>query len=496
MSPEVLPKANTVRKRSALVIIIVLVIAESVASFESSTVFIALPRIMEFFSADLAQAQWVATSYMLLAAAFVVLAGRLGDMYGRKRILIIIMVLSIVGSFVSAFAPSLSWVIAGRALQGIAAATLPVCIGIARDHLPTSKVPVAVAAISASALFAGAGGAAVAGVLIQFADWHWIFLVAAYGGVVAIAIAAIFVPKDVTLDRSAKADWVGAVLLPSGITLALLAVTNGNSRGWTSAFVVGCAILGALLLVVWWVWQLKSPSPLFDVRLLKRRDLGFAYLINVCIALGALGMSVVTPGILQSAGADAVGFGLTPSVTGYLSAIGALAGGLSAFFSSKITTRFGAERTVQICTATLLISVGGMGLSLFWLPGFVITLSLQAAGVGLAFAGITNYLVASISAKHTGQVTGFASMVRTSFNAVSSGVIGTVLAAGIIPGTKLTATWAYTTVFATCALLLLVGFFLSLALPKRSIAVDDNVVNGNDETLSTATTAESAVSNR
>ena len=172
-------------------------------------------------------------------------------------------------------------------------------------------------------------GAAVAGVLIQFADWHWIFFVAAYGGIVAVLIAVVFVPRDVTLDRSAKPDWIGAVLLPSGITLALIAVTNGNARGWTSTFVLVSAGLGVILLAAWWAWQLKSPSPLFDVRLLKRRDLGFAYLINVCIALGALGMSVVTPGILLSAGTDSIGFGLTPSVTGYLSSIGALAGDLA-----------------------------------------------------------------------------------------------------------------------------------------------------------------------
>ena len=126
MSPEVLSRRQDVRRRSSAAIIVVLVIAELVAAFESSTVFIALPRIMEYFNANLAQAQWVATSYMLLAAAFVVLAGRLGDMYGRKRVLIVIMMLSVVGSFVSALAPTLGWVIAGRALQGIAAATLPV----------------------------------------------------------------------------------------------------------------------------------------------------------------------------------------------------------------------------------------------------------------------------------------------------------------------------------------------------------------------------------
>jgi MFS family permease len=189
----------------------------------------------------------------------------------------------------------------------------------------------------------------------------------------------------------------------------------------------------------------------------------------VCIALGVLGMSVATPGMLQGSVAAPVGFGLSPSMTGYLSSLGALAGAFAAFFSSRVTTRFGAERTVQLCTATLFISIAGMGLFMHWLPGFITMMTLMSAGIGLAFAGISNYLVACISTTQTGQVTGFASMIRTSFNAVSAGLIGTVLALGAIAGTKFTESWAYVAVFIACSVLLLIGFFLSLLLPRRTV---------------------------
>lgn len=455
-------------RRSGYLIIVLLFVAEAVSAFESSTVYMALPRLGEVFGASPSDTQWVATSYMLSAAACVVLAGRLGDMYGRKRVLVILLVISVAGSFISAFADSLGVVIAGRAIQGIAAATLPLCLGLARELLPAKLVSLGIASVSGSALFFGALGTAVSGVVLDHADWHWLFLIAAIGGIVTTLIVMVMIPRDTSLDRSAKPDWLGATLMPLGVTFALLAVSNGNARGWTSSFVLACGASGVVLLACWWAWQLRARSPLFDVRLLRRRDLGFAYLINAFVALGALGLAVVVPGILQAPTVAPVGFGLSASVAGYVASFGAFAGAAAALFSSSVTRRFGPERTVQLCTISLFVGVAGMGLFMHWLPGFIVMNVLQSMGIGLAFAGISSYVVASIAAEQTGQAAGFSSLMRTSFNAVSSGVIGTVLAIGVVAGSRFSASWAYIAIFSGCSLILLAAFILAATLPKRT----------------------------
>jgi MFS family permease len=469
-------RARPGRVPSGALLIAVLVIAEVVSAFESSMVFVAVPRFMEAFSASAADVGWVLTAFLLVTAASAVLTGRLGDMYGRRRVLVIVLLLSAVGSVISIVGDSLGFVIAGRALQGVAGGIMPLCFGLARALLPKERVPIAVGYIAGSALIAGALGAVISGVVVQYADWHWIFVVAGVFAVLAVAAVMAVVPRDTALVEGTRLDWLGAVLLPGGVALALLATTSGPTRGWGSTFVLGLFLAGGVVLVIWFVSQLRSSSPMFDVRLLARRDLGLAYLITVLMALGALGVtSILNPIILVTPETAPVGFGISTSVTGYIFGASAVLGFLAAPVSGWIASRHGAARAVLL--GAVLLAAGIVGTSVFRssLPGVLVSMLVVSVGTGFAYTALPNYVVECVPIERTGETTGFATLLRGTFNSVAAAGVGTILASDVVPGTSFTTDAAYNLLFLLAGGACVLAVVLSAALPHRRPTTSDPV---------------------
>ncbi|UAK35946.1 MFS transporter [Nocardia asteroides] len=189
--------------------------AECVSAFEAGMIFIALPRFGEIFGAP-ASTGWAVTAYMLVAATAALVGGRLGDLHGRKKVLIAIMLLPAAGSLVSVAGVSMAAIIAGRGIQGVAGAILPLCYGLAREALPPGKVSLAVGFISGAALLAGSGGSLIAGVLLDVTDWHMIFVFAAVPAVVASAVATAGLPPSSASGQLHRFDYLGAALLTPG----------------------------------------------------------------------------------------------------------------------------------------------------------------------------------------------------------------------------------------------------------------------------------------
>lgn len=413
---------------------------------------------------------WTLTAFLLVTAASAVLAGRLGDIYGRKKVLVIVLLVSAVGSVVSLLGDSLDMVIAGRALQGVAGGIMPLCFGIARAQLPRERVPMAVAMIAGSALIAGAMGSVVSGVLIDVADWHWIFVVAAIFATMAAVVVARLVPADTALAVGDRVDWLGAVLLPLGVGAALLAVTDGDTRGWSSTPILILFAVSAALLVAWFVWQLKATSPLFDVRLLARRDLGSAYLITVLLAVGVMGLTpVITPIILQTPADAPVGLGLSATAAGYVLAAGAVVGFMAAPLSGRIAARFGAARAVLVGAIVLVLGMSMFALCRGSIYGVVVASVIVAIGTGFAYTALPNLVVECVDPRRTGEATGFATLLRGTFNAVSAAVVGALLASGIVTGTTFSTSGAYDMVFVLSVSCCVVAVVVALTLPARRL---------------------------
>ncbi len=199
------------RNRPVWVVVAVLIAVEVISAFETSMMYAALPTFARVFEADASIVGWTVTAFLLVAAASAAVCGRLGDMYGRERVLIIVLICAALGSIISVAFGTLGGIIVGRAIQGVAGAILPLCIGLAREHLPAKKVPMAIALVSGSAVAAGAASLLVAGLLIDLGDWRYIFVVtAAYAVACIVLIEAVLPWRRRGAAERRQVDFVGA----------------------------------------------------------------------------------------------------------------------------------------------------------------------------------------------------------------------------------------------------------------------------------------------
>ncbi len=194
----------------------------------------ALPVLAQDLDVSTADASWVLTAYLLSASVLTPILGRLGDMVGKRRVLIGVLATLAVGTLVAALAPNLAVLIVARVLQGSAGAILPLSIGIVRDELPRERVSVTVGLLSA--IFGvGAGvGIVAAGPIVEHLSWHWLFWLPLVLVVVAL-LGAIFGMKESPVRTPGRLDVLGAGILSVGLVSLLLAISKGQAWGWLEA---------------------------------------------------------------------------------------------------------------------------------------------------------------------------------------------------------------------------------------------------------------------
>lgn len=422
--------------RSPALIITALVLAECVSAFEAGTIFIALPRFSEIFGAPASTTGWAVTAFMLVAAATALVGGRLGDMYGRKKILVAVMLISVLGSLISVFGDSMAAIIVGRGVQGAAGAIMPLCYGLARETLPAPKVPIAVGFISGAALLAGSGGSLIAGVLLDVADWHMIFVLAAVLAVVASAVVAVVLPGSHTRSELPRFDYVGAILMTPGLIALLYGITQGPAWGWTSPAVIGLIVAGLGILAVWTYWELGRSEPLVDLRVLASKRMALNLIALSVLALGPAGaVQVVTPMILQSPSSLPVGLGMSATVTGLVAGIAALFGFAASPLAGAVAGRWGGRTAfligaVLFAVANLMILVGHKSL-----PVMMGVFAVAAVATAFAFTGYPKIVIESVPDNVTSVSTGILATARQAFSAVGVAIVSVMLSIWTVPGT-------------------------------------------------------------
>ncbi|MET7902284.1 MFS transporter [Streptomyces sp. NPDC005355] len=207
----------------------------------------------------------------LCGAVATPLFGRLGDMYGRRRMLLTTLVLLVAGSVLGALSTSLTTLMIARVLQGISAATVPLSIGAVRDLLPREKMATGIGILSATMGIGVGLGMIISGLVAQYTSgYRIVFWLIAGLSAAATAPSAIAV-RDVTPPSGGQPDIPGAIVFPAALVCLLLAVSQGRSWGWTSAPVISLLITAVILLVVWIVIERRSPNPLVDISMLTHR---------------------------------------------------------------------------------------------------------------------------------------------------------------------------------------------------------------------------------
>lgn len=463
---------RSVKTAGYATIITVLIATELVGTFESAMIFIAIPSLMHEFNADAATAGWAATSFLLVAAASAAICGRLGDVYGRKKMLVIVMSISIIGSIISFSSGSLAGVIIGRAFQGAAGATLPLGLGIARESLPKEKVPGAIALVAAVSFIAGAGGALAAGILLDLGNWKALFLVSGILAIIATVMAITMLKPSTGLsEERKKIDYIGGLLFAPAIALVLYGLSNSASWGITDARTLQFVFGGLALIGIWCWWELRIDNPMINLRLLKTNKMALTQLVTAILSTGPLvATSVIGPMIMLSPVGSPVGLGLT-ATQGGLIIFGASA---LSFFCSPISGKIAAVAGARMSLLIGIVLCAAGFTMLFWgqhsIIGYLITAVIMFVGAMFAYTAFPNLVAESVPLANTSEGMGINTVTRTIFMAVGTTVSTMALASSTVPSsgvpTESAYSLAYFIVLGTCV----VSFILTLMITKKKTA--------------------------
>ncbi|MEU8914249.1 MFS transporter [Streptomyces nigrescens] len=372
-------------------------------------------------------ATWVMTATLLAGAVSTPIMGRLGDLYGKRRMLLTSLAVMVVGSLICGFTSDLVTMIVGRALQGFAMGAIPLGIGIMRDELPRERLGSAMGLMSSSIGVGGGLALPAAALVAQHADWHTLFFGAAGLGVLSMLLTLLVVPETEVRARG-RFDVAGAIGLSAGLVALLLPLTKGSDWGWGSPTTLVLFGVAVLILVLWGVMELRLADPLVDLRTTARREVLLTNLASITVGVAFYAISLVLPQLLQLPTSTGYGLGQSMVVAGLCMA----PLGLTMMFVAPLYARIAARRgpKVSLLLGMLVIAIGyGAGIGLMnaaWQT--VIIAVVVGAGIGLAYSSLPALIIGAVDASETGAANGLNTLMRSIGTSVSSAVIGMVLA--------------------------------------------------------------------
>ncbi len=340
------------------------VLAVSVSSFAllQSLIVPVLARIQIEFDTDQTTVTWVLTAYLLSASICTPLLGRVGDVVGKKRMLVVTLSALAVGSLAAALAPSIGWLIAARVVQGAGGGVLPLAFGIIRDEFDKDRVTAALSVIASLTAVGFGAGIVIAGPIVDGLGYHWLFWLPMIATALAAAAALLFVPES-PVRTPGRLPVLPAVLLSVWLVALLLALSEGNSWGWASPRILGLLAVAVLVAAAWVRVETRVPVPMIDMKMMRLRGIWTTNLVAAFVGFGMFASFGFLPQFLQTPASAGYGFGASISESGRLLLPSAVASFLVGFWTARLIHVFGAR--LVIVTGTLLNAVAFASMALF-----------------------------------------------------------------------------------------------------------------------------------
>lgn len=457
-----------VRPRNSTLLVIFLSLGGLSFAVLQSLVAPALSTIGKDLSVSTADVSWILTAYLLSASVLTPIFGRLGDMMGKRRILIVVLVLLFAGTLLAALAPNLGVLIVGRALQGAAGAVMPLSIGIVRDEMPRDRVSVTIGLLSAIFGIGAGVGIVAAGPIVENLNWHWLFWLPLVLIVIAL-LGAIFGMKESPIRKPGRLDLIGTAVLAVSLVSILLAISEGETWGWDSKKTIGLLVLGAVAMVGFVIVELRVKEPLIDVRLFKIRGVWTAHVVALIFGFAMFGTFVLVPTLLQLPKITGYGFGLDATAAGLLLLPTVIAMVILGPVAGILVRRVGPKPPMLIgavlVTAAFVLPALGHGETWQIIASGILT----GAGIGLALASTSNAIIESVPATQTGEAISANTIARTIGSSVGTAVIAAIITSHS-SAQGLPADDAFTIGFWVCAgiaVLAILGALVSPSLLKR-----------------------------
>ena len=447
----------------------VLGVAGLVYAVLSAIVIPALPTLQHDLHTSETGVTWVMTAYLIAASIGTSILGRLGDMYGKSRVLVWTMVFLTIGTLLAAVATSLAVLVIARALQGAAGGIYPLAFGIVRDEFPRERIAGSIGLLSAILGVGGGVGIVSSGLIIEGLNWHWLFWMPLIVTLVAAIATWRFVPESPVRVRG-RVNWLAALVMAIGISAALLAVSETTIWGWGSVKTIGLLGAGLAVCALWIAIEVRSAEPLVDMTMMRIRGVWTTNAAAFLLGAGMYASFIIIPQFAQLPKSTGFGYGSSIVVSGLyllpatmaMMAMSLLAGRLSVHFGSRNSLITGSA--VSMCAFLLLLIFGHASIEMLIAAGLI------GIGIGLAFAALGNLIVGAVPPHQTGIASGMNTVMRLLGGAIGGQLSATFIAGHLLHG--LPAVTGFTETFAVSAAFLAVCAAASLLVPRRQARIE------------------------
>jgi EmrB/QacA subfamily drug resistance transporter len=403
-----------------------LCLASLMIVLDATIVNVALPSIREDLGFSETSLAWVVNAYLLTYGGFLLLGGRLGDLYGHRRLFLAGITLFTLASLVCGLSTTQGMLVAARTVQGLGgavASAVSLSLMMMLFTEPTERAK-AMGIFGFVAAGGGSIGVLLGGILTDLLNWHWIFLVNFPIGVLVVLLALRLLPGERGPATSTRLDIAGAITVTAALMLAVYAIVNGNQAGWTSAQTLGLLGAAAALLGLFLVIESRVPAPLVPLRLFKHRNISVSNTVGVLWAAAMFAWFFLSALYMQFV------LGYSPLKVGlaFLPA-NVIMGTFSIGLSAKLVMRFGLRKPLAVG-----LSFAAVGMLLFvrapvdgsFVVDILPSMILLGIGAGMAFNPVLLAAMGDVEPSEAGLASG---LVNTSF--MMGGALGLAVLASI-----------------------------------------------------------------
>jgi EmrB/QacA subfamily drug resistance transporter len=460
-----MPAETTTDRQHPSLTFLVLALGGSSYALLQSLVAPALPDIQRALHTSENAVSWILTAYLLSASVATPLIGRLGDMFGKERLLMIVLALLSVGTLVSALASSLPLMLVGRVIQGAAGGIFPLAFGIIRDEFPRERVAGAIGLMSALLGVGGGAGVVLAGPIVDNLSFHYLFWLPLIPVIAAAVATHLFIPES-PARVPGRVNWAGAALMSVGLAAVLVAVSETASWHWLSWKTLGCLAAGLALLALWVRSESGSKQPLVDMRMMRIRGVWTTNTVALLLGFGMYASFILLPQFVESPAKAGYGFGASVTQAGLFLVPTTVAMLLVGSQTGRLEKLVGSKPLLLAGAFLALVSFATLAFARAERWEIYVASALLGSGIGLAFAAMANLIMENVGPEQTGVATGMNTVTRTVGGGFGGAATASLLA-GTVGASGYPTAHGYTAAFAVCAVALAIGAVVGLGIPQR-----------------------------
>jgi len=468
------------------VVLAVLSLAAVTYAVLSSAVIPALPTLQQDLHASETGVTWLLTGFLLSASIGTAIIGKLGDMYGKQRLLVWTLLVLAGGTLLAALSTTLAMLIVARVIQGVAGGIFPLSFAIARDEFPADRVAGSIGLMSAILGVGGGLGLVVGGVIDEHLNWHWLFWIPLPIMVAAAGCAWRFIPEspvrivspgpatprpassDPATPPKGRVNWTAAALMSVGLSAVLIGIAQTSVWGWTATKTLVLLAFGLAVCCVWILVELRSRNPLIDMTMMRVRGVWTANLAAFLVGAGLYAWFLLLPQLAQLPRSTGFGYGVSVVTAGLYLLPCAVGMGALGSVAGRVQRRFGSRSALVAGAAVSAVACGWLAFTSRHPYDMLVSSMLLGIGIGLAFAALGNLIVQAVPPHQTGVASGMNTVLRTLGGALGGQIAATLVAASTLRG--LPALTGFTTTFAMAAVFLACCAAVALLIPSPALA--------------------------